>query len=107
MTGKPETGRDRPFRSPSGLLTRAAWEAELEMTYDHLPAWHRSPAEENRRFLQWVHSEARGLAAHLERLIRVDTDPDLADHLRAVIDALTADAEWARKRIDGRVGEAA
>ena len=31
------------FRSPSGLLTRTAWEDELESSFDQMPRWYRSP----------------------------------------------------------------
>ena len=55
------------FRSPSGLLTRTAWEDELESTFDQMPRWYRSAAERDRRFARWVHAEAKGLACHLDR----------------------------------------
>ena len=72
------------FRSPSGLLTRTAWEDELESSFDQMPRWYRSAAERDRRFARWVHAEAKGLACHLDRLVRPDTKPALARHINAV-----------------------
>jgi hypothetical protein len=105
MFDNAETGE--LFRSPSGLLTRTAWEDELESSFDQMPRWYRHAAERDRRFARWVHAEAKGLACHLDRLVRPDTKPALAKHLRAISQALWADAEWARHRIDGSMDEAA
>ena len=60
MTNNAEAGE--LFRSPSGLLTRTAWEDELESSFDQMPRWYRSAAERDRRFARWVHAEAKGLA---------------------------------------------
>ncbi len=82
--------------SPSGLLTRAAWEREIESRYDDLPGWYGSAAERDRRFVRWVEYEATALAEQLARLKRPGLAPALARHLHAVIVALTEDADWAR-----------
>jgi hypothetical protein len=90
--------QDGLFRSPSGLLTKAAWEEEIESSYDVLPRWFRDEAERDRRFVRWVHDEARFLAARLDRMRRPDVPA--ARPLTSLSEALRTDAEWARRLID-------
>lgn len=86
---------DHPIRSPSGLLTRAAWEREVEAAHARLPRWWRSAEERDRQFLAWVEAEALGLAAQLGRL-DASRSPALASALSGVRRALAEDAGWAR-----------
>jgi len=95
------------FRSPSGLLTRTAWEDELESRFDQMPRWYWSASERDRHFARWVQAEAKGMACQLERLLRPDTKPALARAIATLSEALWEDAEWARKRMDGSLNEAA
>ncbi len=95
------------FRSPSGLLTRTAWEDELESRFDQMPRWYWSAPERDRHFARWVQAEAKGMACQLERLLRPDTKPALARAIATLSEALWEDAEWARKRMDGSLDEAA
>lgn len=90
-----------PFRSPSGLLTRAAWQSEVECSHEQMPRWYASAAERDRQFVLWVHSEAQYLAGQLERLVGPSTPAALARHVRAIVAALAEDAAWAQRRIEG------
>ena len=92
---------------PSGLLTRAAWERELEAAHSRLPAWYWRPAERERRFAEWVESAALGLAAQLGRLGGHDARPDLLAHAAVLSAALMEDATWARGARDEAARRAA
>ena len=91
--------------SPSGLLTRRAWEAELTDLYGALPSWYESGLECDRQFAHWVQAEAKELAMRLERLLGNDTESTLARQMLAVAEALWADADWARRRVDGSLDD--
>jgi hypothetical protein len=84
-----------PHRSPSGLLTRAAWERDVEAAHGRMPRWWRSAEERDRQFLAWVESEALGLMAQLGRL-ETDRSPGLGTALSGIRRALAEDAGWAR-----------
>ncbi len=85
----------QPNRSPSGLLTRAAWEREVEAAHGRMPRWWRSAESRDRQFLAWVEAEAVGLSAQLGRL-DAGRSPGLAMSINAVRRALAEDAAWAR-----------
>ncbi len=104
---KSGTAAPELFRSPSGLLTRTAWEDELESRFDQMPRWYWSASERDRHFARWVQAEAKGMACQLERLLRPDTKPALARAIGLLSEALCEDAEWARRHIDGSLDEAA
>lgn len=105
--GEPEGKRRQPdAASPSGLLTRRAWEAELTDLYGEMPGWYGSSRERDRQFAHWVQAEAKGLAMRLERLLGVETEAALARQTRAIAEALWADADWARRRADGSLEDA-
>jgi hypothetical protein len=83
------------IRSPSGLLTRAAWEREIQSSHGVMPRWWRSAEQRDRQFLAWVEAEALGLAAQLARLDG-GAAPALGRASDTLRDALLADAAWAR-----------
>ena len=91
--------------SPSGLLSRRAWEAELARVHGGMPDWYASGAERDRRFARWVQAEAKTLASRLDRLLDAGVKPALSCHVRAVAAALWADADWARRCLDGSLEE--
>lgn len=91
---------------PSGLLTRAAWERELEAG-GRLPAWYWRDAERDRRFADWVEAAALGMAAQLGRLNGPNARGDLLGHAAVLSAALMEDAAWAREARDGMRNEAA
>lgn len=95
------------FRTPSGLLTRAAWEGAMarcgEPLADHQDRTAADAPGPDRGFARWVHAEARTLAGQLERLaLQPEAAPALSRHAKALAAALAADADWARRHLDGR-----
>ncbi|SRR5690606_1135966 len=97
-----ETCGDVLSRSPSGLFTRRSWERELEAAQERMPDWYWQSAECERHFALWVHARAKSLAAELDSLVQPDIAAGLARKIESVADTLWADAEWARRRADGR-----
>ena len=87
---------------PSGLLTRAAWERELEAGGSRLPAWYWRVEERDRRFADWVEAAALGMAAQLGRLNGPEARGDLLGHAAVLSAALLEDAAWARDMRNGR-----
>ena len=91
-------------RSPSGLFTRRRWERDRVAAPEWAP---RSASPEEEEFALWVHAEAKALAAELDRLAEQGPPAALTKNLRAVAESLWADAEWARRQVDGSFSEAA
>ncbi|HYC04597.1 MAG TPA: hypothetical protein VED40_14985 [Azospirillaceae bacterium] len=86
---------------PSGLLTRSAWERELEAG-GRLPAWYWRVEERERRFADWVEAAALGMAAQLGRLNGPNARGDLLGHAAVLSAALLEDAAWARDMRNGK-----
>jgi hypothetical protein len=99
LCGQPLSG------SPSGLLSRRTWEAALARIHGRMPGWYEDRAERDRQFARWVQAEAKDRASGLERMLHPGIDPALSNHVRAVVAALRADADWARHRLDGSLQE--
>ncbi|WP_162913084.1 hypothetical protein [Rhodospirillaceae bacterium SYSU D60014] len=100
-----ESGERDGGASPSGLLTRRAWEADLTDLYGEIPSWYGSSLERDRQFARWVQAEAKNLAMRLERLLDTEGESTLAPQTRAIAEALWADADWARYRLDGSLDD--
>lgn len=101
------TRPERIWRTPSGMLTRADWEAMVDAPCTVLPVWRRDPIECERRFLAWAAAEADWRAAQNEASRRPCISQDLDWHLQNLADAYRADADWARAMLAGRPIEAA